>query len=53
MIERMLPPALRENWTLPLPHSTRQVPPHSIMLAVRTGRGTLISVTGRIDGVAQ
>jgi hypothetical protein len=39
--------------SLPLPHSTRQVPPHSIMLALRTGRGTLISVIGRIDGVAQ
>jgi len=35
---------------LPLPHSSGQVAPHSIMLALRTERGTLISVTGRIDG---
>jgi hypothetical protein len=35
---------------LPLPHSSAQVGPHSIMLALRTERGTLISITGRIDG---
>jgi len=38
---------------LQLPHSSTQVPPHSIVLALKTERGTLISVTGQIDGAPQ
>jgi hypothetical protein len=38
---------------LQLPHSSTQIPPHSIVLAVETQRGTLISVTGQIDGTPQ
>jgi hypothetical protein len=34
---------------LQLPHSSSQIPPHSLVLALETERGTLISVTGRID----
>jgi hypothetical protein len=33
-----------------LPHSSMQVFPHCIMLALHTERGTFISVVGRIDG---
>jgi hypothetical protein len=35
---------------LPMPHSSLAVPPYSIVLALRTERGTLISAMGRIDG---
>jgi hypothetical protein len=38
---------------LAMPHSTMQVPPHSIVLGVRTLRGTVISVSGQVDGGAQ
>jgi hypothetical protein len=39
--------------SLPLPHSSTQVPSHGIILALRTKRGTFISVTGRVDGEAK
>ncbi len=35
---------------LPMPHSSLAVPPYSIVLGLRTERGTLISAMGRIDG---
>jgi hypothetical protein len=38
---------------LPLPHSSMKVPAHSIMLGLRTQRGTSICVTGRVDGASQ
>lgn len=39
--------------SLAMPHSTMQVPPHSIVLGLQTQRGTVISVSGQIDGGAQ
>jgi glucose/arabinose dehydrogenase len=38
---------------LTMPHSTVQVPPHSIVLGLQTLRGTVISVSGQVDGGPQ
>jgi hypothetical protein len=38
---------------LPMPHSSLAVPADSIVLALRTERGTLISAMGHIDGEAK
>jgi len=39
--------------SLQMPHSTMLVPAHSIVLSLETERGTVISVTGSLDGGAQ
>ncbi len=39
--------------SLPLPYSSQQVPANSIIMSLQTKRGTVINVTGTIDGTVK
>jgi len=36
-----------------LPHSSTQLPPHGVLLAIRSTNGTFVSLRGQIDGLVR